>query len=155
MIPVEFNDVVSDNDGHVKEIQSAVCTLLLNCNSGWTELKEFKVNSSMEDGTDTRRHPHIGSRTTIQSDPITWFSKSSQTCIAENRGHINRNTAQQSAITNRLLNHELNWEDVEILDEEINLNKWLKSKILYTKRQKHSLNRQADTECLHHVCSTM
>ena len=52
------------------------------------------------------------------------------TRVKEHRNHINRKTGQSSVITDhRLLNHEFDWEGVEILDEERNLNKRLMSEI--------------------------
>ena len=79
-----------------------------------------------------------------------------KTRITEHRSHINRNTPQPSVITHhRLLDHEFDWDGVEILDEEMKLGKRLTSEMLYIKRQKNSLNRQTDTECLQHIYSTI
>lgn len=79
-----------------------------------------------------------------------------KTRIAEHRGHINRNGSQQSVITDhRLQNHEFDWDGVEILDEEVMLNKRLTSEMLFIRRQVNGLNRQSDTECLHHAYVTI
>ena len=60
------------------------------------------------------------------------------TRVKEHRNHINRKTSQSSIITDyRLLNHEFDWERVEILDEERNLSKKLMSdnEMLYIKQK--------------------
>ena len=37
----------------------------------------------------------------------------------EHKKHINKNNTQKSVITDhRLINHEFNWDNIEILDEE-------------------------------------
>ncbi|XP_029674258.1 uncharacterized protein LOC115242254 [Formica exsecta] len=78
--------------------------------------------------------------------------RSLKTRINEHRNHITRNTSQLSVITDhRLMNHEFDWENVEILDEESILNKRLISEMLFIRHQKNSLNRQTDTEYLHHA----
>ena len=75
-----------------------------------------------------------------------------KTRINEHRAHIRKNTAQQSVISNhRLQNHEFNWDDIEILDEERILNKRLLSEMLFIKRQKNSLNAQSDLDSLQHM----
>ncbi|KYM96621.1 hypothetical protein ALC62_12713, partial [Cyphomyrmex costatus] len=73
-----------------------------------------------------------------------------KTRITEHRNHINWNTQQKSVITEHRLNfsHEFDWDNVEILDEEINLNKRLISEMLHIHRQKNSLNVQTDTDLL-------
>ena len=48
------------------------------------------------------------------------------------------------------MNHEFDWDGVEILDEERNLSKRLMSEMLYIKRQKNGLNLQIETERLQH-----
>ena len=59
------------------------------------------------------------------------------TRVKEHRNHINRKTGQSSVVTDhRLLNHEFDWEGVEILDEKLNLNKRLMFEMLYIKHQK-------------------
>ena len=60
-----------------------------------------------------------------------------KTRTREHRAHINRNTAQSSVITDhRLLNHEFDWDNVEILDEERILKKRLMSEMIFINRQK-------------------
>lgn len=46
------------------------------------------------------------------------------------------------------LDHEFNWNDVTILDNEPLFNKRLVSEMIFIKRQKNSLNMQTDTEFL-------
>jgi hypothetical protein len=76
-----------------------------------------------------------------------------RTRITEHRNHINRNTDNQSVITEHRisLNHEFDWENVQILDNERFLWKRLISEMLNIRLQKNSLNLQSDTECLHHA----
>ena len=72
--------------------------------------------------------------------------------MKEHRNHINRNTSQRSVITDhRLTNHEFDWENVKILDEEPILIKRLLSEMIYIKRQKNSINLQTDTEQLEQI----
>ena len=72
-----------------------------------------------------------------------------KTRIEEHKKHISRNSTQKSVITDHCLNnHEFDWENIEILDEEPILHKRLLSEMIFIKRQKNSLNLQTDTECL-------
>jgi len=70
--------------------------------------------------------------------------------ISEHRNHINRNSNQSSVITNhrRHFNHEFDWNNVKVLDEETNYKKRLISEMIHIKKQKHGLNSQNDTELL-------
>jgi len=43
------------------------------------------------------------------------------------------------------MGHQFDWENVKILDEEMNYNKRLISEMIFIKRQKHGLNAQMDT----------
>ncbi|XP_018347291.1 PREDICTED: uncharacterized protein LOC108751554 [Trachymyrmex septentrionalis] len=74
-----------------------------------------------------------------------------KTRIAEHRNHIRYKTSTRSVITeHRLLyNHDFQWDDVQILDEEPSYRKRLISEMLHIKKQKNSLNLQTDTESLH------
>ena len=45
--------------------------------------------------------------------------------------------------------HDFQWDDVQILDEEPSYRKRLISEMLHIKKQKNSLNLQTDTEGLH------
>jgi len=64
------------------------------------------------------------------------------TRISEHRNHIRRNSLQTSVITDHHLefNHEFDWDNVEMLDEEINCNKRLISEMIHIKKQRQSLN---------------
>ena len=78
------------------------------------------------------------------------------TRVKEHRAHINRRSAQSSVITDhRLLDHDFDWENVRILDEEPILGKKLLSEMLFIKRQTNGLNSQIDTECLQHAYATI
>jgi len=72
------------------------------------------------------------------------------TRISEHRNHIRKNTPQASVITNHRLqfNHDFDWDNVRVLDEEMNYNKRLISEMIYIKKQKKGLNAQTDTELL-------
>lgn len=79
------------------------------------------------------------------------------TRMSEHRNHINRNTTNQSVITDHRLNfdHEFEWDDIEILDREPFLKKRLLSEMMYIKRQNNSLNLQTDTDCLPDIYTTV
>jgi len=70
--------------------------------------------------------------------------------IGEHRNHINRNSNQLSVITNHRqnFNHDFDWNNVKVLDEETNYKKRLISEMIHIKKQKHGLNSQNDTELL-------
>jgi len=72
------------------------------------------------------------------------------TRVGEHRNHVRRNSTQNSVITDHRLNfrHEFDWDNVKILDEEMNYNKRLISEMIFIKKQKHGLNAQMDTELL-------
>jgi len=75
------------------------------------------------------------------------------TRVKEHKNHIRRSTTTHSVITDHRLNdnHEFDWDNVEILDNERYLSKRLISEMLHITRQKNSLNLQSDTEFLHHA----
>jgi len=75
------------------------------------------------------------------------------TRIGEHRIHIRRNSPQSSVITDHRLefNHEFDWDNVEVLDEEKNYNKRLISEMIHIKRQRKSLNLKKDTDLLHPI----
>jgi len=64
------------------------------------------------------------------------------TRISEHRNHIRRNSPQASVITDHRLefNNEFDWDNVEVLDKEINYNKRLISEMIRIKKQRESLN---------------
>jgi len=74
------------------------------------------------------------------------------TRINEHKNHIRRATTH-SVITDHRLNsnHDFDWDNVKILDNERYLSKRLISEMLHTTRQINSLNLQSDTEFLHHA----
>jgi len=59
------------------------------------------------------------------------------TRVGEHRNHIRRNSAQISVITDHRLqlNHEFDWDDVRVLDEEMNYKKRLISEMIHKKQQ--------------------
>jgi len=75
--------------------------------------------------------------------------------IDEHRNHIRRNTTQTSVITDHRLkfSHDFDWENVEILDEEVYFNKRLISEMIHIKKQQRGLNAQKDTELLDPIYS--
>jgi len=70
--------------------------------------------------------------------------------ISEHRNYIKKNSNQVSIITNHRLTfeHEFDWGNVKVLDEEINYIKRLISEIIKIKNQNCGLNSQNDTELL-------
>jgi hypothetical protein len=63
---------------------------------------------------------------------------------------------QPSVITDhRLLDHDFDWENVRVLDEEPILGKKLLFEMLFIKRQINGLNSQNDTERLQHAYATI
>jgi len=75
--------------------------------------------------------------------------------IDEHRSHIRRNTTQTSVITEHRLkfSHDFDWDNVEILDEEVYFNKRLISEMIYIKKQQRGLKAQKDTELLDPIYS--
>jgi len=73
-----------------------------------------------------------------------------KTKIAEHRNHIRWITSVRSVITNHRLqlNHEFDWNNIPILDEEPCYYKRLISEMINIKKESNSLNLQADTEGL-------
>jgi len=75
--------------------------------------------------------------------------------IEEHRNHIRRNTTQTSVITEHRLkySHDFNWDNVEILDEEVHFNRRLISEMIHIKKQHKGLNLQKDTKILDPIYS--
>jgi len=73
-----------------------------------------------------------------------------KTRVGEHKNHIRRNTPSVSVITDHMVHHDHNmdWNNVEILDVEKFYHKRLVSEMLHIKRQKNGLNLQTDTDCL-------
>ncbi|KYN06950.1 hypothetical protein ALC62_02072, partial [Cyphomyrmex costatus] len=78
-------------------------------------------------------------------------SRQLKTRIAEHRNHIRYNTSTRSVITEHRLNydHDFQWNNIKILDEEPFYRKRIISEMLHIKKQNNSLNLQTDTEGLH------
>ena len=72
-----------------------------------------------------------------------------KTKITEHRNHIRHKTSVRSVITKHRLQCNFQWNNVQILDEELSYRKRLISKMLHIKKQKNSFNLQTDTEGLH------
>ena len=73
-----------------------------------------------------------------------------KTRIQEHKSDINKKSGSPSVISNHRLstNHDFDWNDVQILDNESGYNKRLISEMLHIKKQKCGLNKQSDTEFL-------
>jgi len=140
---------------------------------GLTALKNFfKIDSNVNKSLITDANNSITYFIKVHKDPLPIFdsmdviyklnyidcdtsyvgqtNRQLRTRINGHRCHIKRNTNTQSVITNHRLNfdHDFNWDDVKILDQEPFLNKRLISEMLFIKRQNNSLNLQTDTERL-------
>ncbi|KYQ47005.1 hypothetical protein ALC60_13980 [Trachymyrmex zeteki] len=76
-----------------------------------------------------------------------------KTRISEHCNYIYRKTGNPSVITDHRLNfeHEFDWKNTKILDNERYYKKRLVSEMLHIKSQTNSLNAKSDTEFLHHV----
>ena len=70
--------------------------------------------------------------------------------VNEHKNHINWNTTQHSVITEHRISHQhdFDWKNIKILDEEKILNKRLILEAIHIKQQKQSLNLQNDTYSL-------
>jgi len=79
------------------------------------------------------------------------------TKINEHRNHIRRNSTQASVITDHCIefDHEFDWDNVEVLDEELNYNKRLISEMIHIKKQKQGLNLKKDTDLLHPIYNNL
>jgi len=77
--------------------------------------------------------------------------------ISEHRNHIRRSSPQPSVITDHRLEfgHDFDWDKVEVLDEELNLNRRLISEMIHIKKQKKGLNLKKDTDLLHPIYSDL
>jgi len=73
-----------------------------------------------------------------------------KTRIQEHSVDIKKKNGPPSVISNHRINdnHNFNWTDIKILDHERNYNKRLISEIVHIIKQRHSLNKQSDTEFL-------
>jgi len=73
-----------------------------------------------------------------------------KTRVAEHRNRSRRNAPSVSVIANHVMhrNHEMDWNNVEVLDVEKFYHKRLVSEMLHIKRQRNGLNLQTDTDCL-------
>ena len=74
-----------------------------------------------------------------------------KTRLAEHRNHINRSSNNQSVITEHWIEfeHDFDWENVTILDEERFLNKRLISECLHILMQQNSFNLRSGTDGVH------
>jgi len=77
--------------------------------------------------------------------------------IEEHKNHIRRNITQPSVITEHRLkySHDFDWDNVEILDEEVYFNRRLISEMIHIKKQHRGLNLQKDTELLDPIYSNI
>jgi len=83
--------------------------------------------------------------------PMGQTGRQLKTRISEHKNHINRNTSALSVITEHRLhkNYDFDWERVEILDVERNVNKRIVSEMINIKCQKkRTASIYTDTESL-------
>ena len=73
-----------------------------------------------------------------------------KTRIKEHKVYIRRSTSEMSVVSRHQLNemHELDWDNVRILDTQQSLFKRRISEMIYIKSQISSINKQSDTESL-------
>lgn len=97
-------------------------------------------------------HNNIVYRISCRDCNVTYIGQSKRqlgTRIAEHKNDIKKSSNYSVISEHRLnCNHDFNWENVEILDEEGSYKRRLISEMLSIKRQKSGLNKQSDTEFL-------
>jgi len=73
---------------------------------------------------------------------VSQIKQTLNTRVSEHRNHTRRNSIQNSVITDHRskFRHKFDWDNVKILDEEMNYNKRLISEMIFIKKQKHGLN---------------
>ena len=72
-----------------------------------------------------------------------------KTRLQEHKNDIKKVSSQSVITRHRLeLNHDFNWEQTKILDEECSYYKRLTSEMVHIGRQSNGLNKQSDTELL-------
>lgn len=64
--------------------------------------------------------------------------------------NIKLDSSRHSVVSEHILNlqHTFNWNDVKILDTEVNFHKRLISEMIHIKEQKNGINLKTDTELL-------
>ena len=78
-----------------------------------------------------------------------WFIKRKlKTRIKEHKADIRSSTSEMSVVSRHQLNemHELDWDNIRILDTEQSLLKRRISEMIHIKNQISSINKQSDTE---------
>ena len=76
-----------------------------------------------------------------------WFIKRKlKTRIKEHKADIRRSTSEMSVVSRHQLNemHELDWDNIRILDTEQSLFKRRISEMIYIKSQISNINKQSD-----------
>ena len=70
--------------------------------------------------------------------------------IKEHKADIKKSTSEMSVVSRHQLNemHELDWDNIRILDTEQSLIKRRISEMIHIKSQISSINKQSDTEGL-------
>jgi len=73
-----------------------------------------------------------------------------RTRVNEHRKNINKDASEYSVITEHRIerNHDFDWDNPEILDQEQNYYKRIISEMIHIKSQKNSINLNSDTEYL-------
>jgi len=73
-----------------------------------------------------------------------------RTRIKEHVADINKKSGSPSVISEhrRNFNHEFEWDNIKIMDNELSYQKRIISEMVHIKKQQHGLNKQSDTELL-------
>jgi len=73
-----------------------------------------------------------------------------RTRLKEHKSDINKNKGLLSVVSNQRLNndHDMNWNQTEILDIGSSYNKRIVSEMIFIKKQINALNKQSDTDML-------
>lgn len=70
------------------------------------------------------------------------------TGIKEHRNNINLDSSKHTVVTEHRVshNHSFNWDEIKILDREINYYKKLVSEMIHIKEQKNRIDLKKDTK---------
>jgi len=73
-----------------------------------------------------------------------------RTRLKEHANNVKLDSSKHSVVTDHIINrqHNFDWDNVKILDTEVNYHKRLISEMLHIKEQKHGINNNTDTELL-------
>lgn len=106
-----------------------------------------------KDKLDNMSHSDVVYKISCSECEVTYVGQTKRqlgTRVKEHRTDINKKSASPSVISCHRLetNHEFDWENTKILDEEPSFYKRIVSEMVHIKRQNAALNKQNDTALL-------